>query len=41
MLNYDMTLRDLSSVGKAFSRVLVAVSHSRVEYPAAKAHRNR
>jgi len=37
----DMTLRDLSSVGKAFSRVLVAVSHSRVEYPAARAHRHR
>lgn len=37
----DMTLRDLSSVGKEFSRVLVAVSHSRVEYPAARAGRPR
>lgn len=29
----DMTLRDLHAVGKAFSRVLSAVSHTRVEYP--------
>jgi hypothetical protein len=29
----DMTLRDLYAVGKAFHRVLSAVSHPRVEYP--------
>src|SRR3990170_6097270 len=29
----DMTLRDLHAVGKAFGRVLSAVSHTRVEYP--------
>jgi putative nucleotidyltransferase with HDIG domain len=37
----DMTLRDLSSVGKAFSRVLSAVSHARVEYPTTRASRTR
>jgi putative nucleotidyltransferase with HDIG domain len=37
----DMTLRDLSSVGKAFSRVLSAVSHTRVEYPTIRAGRPR
>ena len=29
----DMTLRDLHAVGKSFSRVLSAVSHTRIEYP--------
>lgn len=29
----DMTLRDLHAVGKAFTRVLSAVAHPRVEYP--------
>ncbi len=29
----DMTLRDLHAVGQAFSRVLAAVAHARVEYP--------
>ena len=29
----DMTLRDLYAVGKAFHRVLSAVSHPRIEYP--------
>jgi putative nucleotidyltransferase with HDIG domain len=29
----DMTLRDLHAVGKAFSKVLSAISHTRVEYP--------
>ena len=29
----DVTLRDLHAVGKAFRRVLSAVSHTRVEYP--------
>jgi putative nucleotidyltransferase with HDIG domain len=30
----DMTLRDLHAVGKSFTRVLSAVGHARVEYPA-------
>jgi len=30
----DMTLRDLHAVGQAFTRVLVAAAHARVEYPA-------
>ncbi len=29
----DMTLRDLHAVGKAFSKGLSAISHTRVEYP--------
>jgi hypothetical protein len=29
----DMTLRDLHAVGQAFSRVLSAVMHARVDYP--------
>ena len=29
----DMTLRDLHAVGQAFTRVLVAAAHARVEYP--------
>jgi putative nucleotidyltransferase with HDIG domain len=29
----DLTLRDLHAVGNAFSKVLSAVSHTRVEYP--------
>ena len=29
----DMTLRDLHAVGRAFTRVLAAAAHSRVEYP--------
>jgi putative nucleotidyltransferase with HDIG domain len=37
----DMTLRDLSTVGKAFSRVLSAISHSRLEYPKAPVSRIR
>ncbi|MBI5420405.1 MAG: HDIG domain-containing protein [Deltaproteobacteria bacterium] len=29
----DMTLRDLHAVGQAFSKVLAALSHARVDYP--------
>ena len=37
----DMTLRDLHAVGQAFSRVLSAVGHSRVEYPTTPVSRIR
>jgi putative nucleotidyltransferase with HDIG domain len=37
----DMTLRDLSTISNAFSRVLSAISHARLEYPKSPVSRIR